>query len=218
MVHTRRRPGRPRSAEADAAILDAALDLLIERGAAATSIEQVAQRAGVTRATIYRRFPGKTELLSSALLASWGNPPETPEIPDVEQMLTGTAYILSQPRQRRLLRRLYASIDDYPELKQLYSESYLPHWEQARRVALEQGRDRGQFPPDANADVILQVLTGAVWHHLATYPDTTSTQEVRAFLTAVLQQTGYRPAGDVTGSSSPPGRWASPCSCRTSTR
>jgi AcrR family transcriptional regulator len=67
-------PGRPRSPEADAAILAAALDLLLERGIAATSIEQVARRAGVTRATVYRRFPDRTQLLIATVEAAYGNP------------------------------------------------------------------------------------------------------------------------------------------------
>jgi len=52
----RRRSGRPRDQKLDAAILAAGLELLIERGAADTSIEQAAKRANVTRATVYRRF------------------------------------------------------------------------------------------------------------------------------------------------------------------
>jgi AcrR family transcriptional regulator len=196
MAQTRRGPGRPRSAEADAAILDAALEELIQRGIAATSIEQVAQRAGVTRATIYRRFPGKVELLSAAIEAAYGNPPATPEIRDVEHLLTGWAHVLSQPRQRRLLRRLYSSIDDYPELQQAHQRSLQQPREQARRDVLERAHRRGQFPPDADVDVILQVLIGAVWHHLAAYPDTSGARDVKRYLTAVLRQTGYRPDGD----------------------
>src|SRR5581483_9010182 len=51
--------GRPRSAEADRAILTATVDLLAERGLAAMSIEEVAARAGVGKTTIYRRWPSK---------------------------------------------------------------------------------------------------------------------------------------------------------------
>src|SRR4029453_9261527 len=63
----RRRSGRPRDQQLDAAILSAGLKLLIERGAADTSIEQIAQQANVTRATVYRRFPNKTNLLIHAI-------------------------------------------------------------------------------------------------------------------------------------------------------
>ena len=194
----RRSPGRPRSEEADAAILGAALDLLIERGVAATSIEAVAQRAGVTRATVYRRFPNKVQLLIAAVEGGYGNPPRTPEIRDIEHMVTGWAQVLSDSRVRRLLRRLYGSIDDYPALGQAYRTSFQGPREQARKAVLERARDGGQLPPDADVDIILQVLTGAVWHHLAAYPDTTSPPDIKRFLKAVLRQTGYRPDGAST--------------------
>ncbi|GAA4228221.1 AcrR family transcriptional regulator [Streptosporangium album] len=112
-----RRPGRPRSREADTAILGAALDLLLERGAAQTSIEQVAQRAGVTRATVYRRFADKTALLVQAIESSHtDHEPSALDWPDVERMLTDWTGYLSRPRNRRMLRRLHGAADDYPEL------------------------------------------------------------------------------------------------------
>ncbi|WP_246258454.1 TetR/AcrR family transcriptional regulator [Amycolatopsis anabasis] len=188
-----RAPGRPRSREADAAILDAALELLIERGAEAVSIEQVARRAGVTRATVYRRFPDKTRLLIAAVEAAYGDPPQTPEIRDVEHLLAGWAYVLANPRQRRLLRRLYGAIEDNPELARAYHDRFGRHRDQARRDVLERARARGQLPADTDLDVLLDLLTGAVWQHLAVRPDTSTTDDVEQFLRAVLHQAGYRP-------------------------
>jgi AcrR family transcriptional regulator len=61
-----RRRGRPRSARAHRAILDAALSLLVEEGYDTMSIEAVAERAGVGKATIYRRWDSKEELVADA--------------------------------------------------------------------------------------------------------------------------------------------------------
>jgi AcrR family transcriptional regulator len=191
-----RSPGRPRSKDADAAILGAALELLIERGAEATSIEQVARRAGVTRATVYRRYPDKTRLLIATVEAAYGNPPQTPEIHDVEQLVAGWVFVLADPRQRRLLRRLYGAIEDNPELARAYHDQFGTHRDQARRAVLEGARDSGRLPADSDPDVLLDVLTGAVWQHLAVRPDTSTAGEVERFLRAVLHQVGYRPADD----------------------
>ncbi|GAA0528384.1 TetR family transcriptional regulator [Saccharopolyspora subtropica] len=188
-----RAPGRPRSREADNAILGAALELLTERGVEATSIEQVARRAGVTRATVYRRFPDKTRLLLATIEAAYGDPPRTPEIRDVEHLLVGWASVLANPRQRRLLRRLYGAIEDYPGLARAYRDLFGRERDQTRRNVLEQARDRGQLPEDADLDVVLDLLTGAVWQHLATRPDTCTPSDVEQFLRAVLHQVGYRP-------------------------
>ncbi|WP_255621914.1 TetR/AcrR family transcriptional regulator [Pseudonocardia sp. DSM 110487] len=188
-------PGRPRSLEADAAILAAALDLLLERGIEATSIEQVARRAGVTRATVYRRFADKTQLLVATVEAACGSPPAAPEIRDVEHLLTGWSYALADPRQRRLLRRLYAATDDLPELATAYRTRFGEHRDQARRQVFARARDRGQLPADTDPDVLLDVLTGAVWQHLGSRPDTSTPADVERFLRAVLHHAGYRPEG-----------------------
>jgi len=63
-----RKPGRPRSAQAHKAILDATLELLAEEGFHGLSIEAVAAKAGVGKTTIYRRWPSKDELVMDAIL------------------------------------------------------------------------------------------------------------------------------------------------------
>lgn len=184
--------GRPRSADIDAAILDAALDLLIERGIDAFSIEQVARRAEVTRATVYRRFPDKIQLLVAAIGTSHDAPPPPPAPIDIEQMLSGWAVYLSRPRLRRLSRRLMTSLHDYPALHEAYSNASIRRRDEAIRASLRQARDRGRFPPTADLEVIQTILTGAVGTHLTTQPDTSTEDEIRTFLLAVLRQTGYR--------------------------
>src|SRR5256885_14111497 len=64
---TSRRPGRPRSEQAEQAIIEATLDLFAEQGFEGVCIEAVAARAGVGKATLYRRWPNKEELLLAAL-------------------------------------------------------------------------------------------------------------------------------------------------------
>jgi AcrR family transcriptional regulator len=189
-------PGRPRSQEADAAILAAGLELLIERGVEATTIEQVARRAGVTRATVYRRYPDKTRLLTATIEAAYGDPPAAPHIRDIEHLLAGWAHALSDARQRRLLRRLYAAVDHEPELARTHQDRFGQHRDRARRDVLERARERGELPPGTDADVLLDVLTGAVWQHLVSRPDTCTPADVAQYLRAVLTQAGYRPEGE----------------------
>src|ERR1700744_4448260 len=66
-AETSRRPGRPRSEQAEQAIIEATLDLFAEQGFEGVCVEAVAARAGVGKATIYRRWPNKEELLLAAL-------------------------------------------------------------------------------------------------------------------------------------------------------
>src|SRR3569832_490929 len=72
----RKGPGRPRSARADEAIIEAVLDLFAEGHTAdALSIEAIAARAGVGKATIYRRWPNKDALIVDAVIALKGTVP-----------------------------------------------------------------------------------------------------------------------------------------------
>ena len=66
-----RSAGRPRSAEADIAILEAATAILAERGLAGMSMEEVAARAGVGKATVYRRWPSRGALALDAFMSEF---------------------------------------------------------------------------------------------------------------------------------------------------
>lgn len=189
-----RPPGRPRNTDADPIILEAALELFLERGAQAASVEQIAKRAGVTRATVYRRFPDKTRLLIAAVESAYGSPPAVPEIPDLEFLMTAWATMLADPRQRRLMRRLFSVAEDDPEIARVYQDSLGQGRDDARRAVFERARDRGELPPDTDVALLLDVLTGAAWQHLATRPDTEPPAEVERYLRAVLHQAGYRPS------------------------
>ena len=83
--------GRPRSTEADDAIAHAALSLLAEAGFEGVTVEAVAQRAGVARTTVYRRYPGKPELLVTVLAHACRAPVDDPDTGSVVGDLTAVA-------------------------------------------------------------------------------------------------------------------------------
>ncbi|MEU6717195.1 helix-turn-helix domain-containing protein [Nonomuraea sp. NPDC046802] len=192
---TPRPAGRPRSQEADAAILSAALDLLIENGAGQTSIEQVAKRAGVTRATVYRRFADKTALLVRAL--EWINHDHDPDFTgwrDIDHMFDDWAAHLAVTRNRRLLRRLYGSVDDYPELMKTYHEVNGGLRATVVREMLVRTREEGLLPAERDLDVVQEMLTAAVINHLGSHPDDEGAPAIKAYFLAIMRQFGYRPA------------------------
>ena len=73
-----RRPGRPREQRADRAIVAATLEIFAEDGYHGLSMEAVAARAGVSKATIYRRWPGKRDLVFDALASLNDDFPRVP--------------------------------------------------------------------------------------------------------------------------------------------
>src|SRR6201990_2139428 len=97
----RKAPGRPRNAQADEAILEAVLELLSAgHSAAAISIEAVAAKAGVGKATIYRRWPNKEALLIDAVTMMKGPLPE----PSGESVRDDLVMLISSMRNQRMER------------------------------------------------------------------------------------------------------------------
>lgn len=127
-VEPERRPGRPRDPELDRAILSATVELLCAEGFGGTSVEAVAERAGVSKATIYRRWPTREDLLLAAG-GSMGSCPPDPETgslrDDLVTLITGLTAVMATPvggllpaivdeaaRNPALRTRLDAFIDD----------------------------------------------------------------------------------------------------------
>src|SRR5438309_7772190 len=97
----RSRRGRPRDSAVDEAILTAAVDLLAEAGFARLTMDQVAARAGVGKASLYLRWPNKLALVSEAIQHRSA---VVPEVPD-----TGSLRLDMLTFLRALLRRKSAA-------------------------------------------------------------------------------------------------------------
>ncbi|MEO8378848.1 MAG: helix-turn-helix domain-containing protein [Acidobacteriota bacterium] len=89
MNEEKRGRGRPRRAGADDAILTVARTLLAERGYRELTVDAIADRAGVAKTTVYRRWPSKGALIAAAIS------PETPAGDDVRAILDETAKLLT---------------------------------------------------------------------------------------------------------------------------
>ncbi len=195
----RRVPGRPRSSAADAAILRAGLELFVEHGIGGASIQQIARRAGVSRATIYRRWPGREELLAQAIEA-WRNASGlTAEVVDrtppaaFPRLLLDACKMLARPEIRNVMARLLGSLPDYPQLMAVYRESYFLPRRQAFLQALERARTAGVLAPGADVQTLAEMIAGALMHRLLFAPPAeNAARELRAFLTKLLRQAGFR--------------------------
>ncbi|HEY9372817.1 TetR/AcrR family transcriptional regulator [Streptomyces sp.] len=153
-----RSPGRPRSVRADEAIIEATLDLLAEGSTIeALSIEAIASRAGVGKATIYRRWPGKEELFVDLLRSV--EPPD-PVLPGTSAR-DDLVALLESLRQRGLAKRtsallhnVFSQMQLYPKLWEAYHATVI---EPRRRIGLDALR-RGVAAGEIRADVDLELL------------------------------------------------------------
>jgi AcrR family transcriptional regulator len=158
-----RSPGRPRSAEADAAILGATLELLVEAGFQGLSVDAVRQRAGVGKATIYRRFPDKSALVHAALerLHAQLEQPDTGTLRGDLAAAWGTAYAASStPAARLMLPRLLVDAQDDDELFAAFRAALVEPRREALRVILARGVERGELREDVDVELLIDLLAG----------------------------------------------------------
>jgi AcrR family transcriptional regulator len=165
------RRGRPRSEEAREAVLDAAADLLLEHGVTAVSMDEVAARAGVSKATIYRWWPTKETLALDALYHEWDT--FRPSLPDTGS-LRGDLLALVRPWVRRVRKRPYARVvaalveetHTDPEFAELYHERFVNPRRDPARAVLKRAIERDQIPGDTNIELALDLLYGPLFHRL----------------------------------------------------
>jgi len=162
---TSRRAGRPRSEQAERAIINAALDEFAESGPEGLCIEKVAARAGVGKATIYRRWPGKEDLLLDALAALQAPLPE-PKGESVRDDLTALLEAMrhesGDPRRLRLFGLLLGEGASYPRLIQRYVETVAEPRRDVVRGVLRRGVATGELRESTDVEASVDLLTGAV--------------------------------------------------------
>jgi AcrR family transcriptional regulator len=160
-----RRPGRPRSERAEQAILDAALDAIGDCGVDGVRCEDVAARAGVGKATLYRRWPGKEELLIAAF-ASLKSPLPQPRGESVRADLIAMLDVMAQdaddPRYAQQFALLHGEGQRYPRLVARYKEQVVEPRRELIRSVLRRGITTGELRPDADVEIAMLTLTGAV--------------------------------------------------------
>jgi len=162
-IHRRR--GRPRSQQAEQAILAAALELFAECGADALCIEQVASKAGVGKATIYRRWPGKEEMLVAALTALSSRLPE-PQGKSVRADLTALLIAIcreaADPRRARLFALMQGEGKRYPNLMATYLATVVKPRRELVRSVLRRGVATGELRENTDIEAASFLLDGAV--------------------------------------------------------
>ena len=168
-----RSPGRPRSVRADEAIVQATLDLLAEGNSIeALSIEAIAARAGVGKATIYRRWPGKDALLLDALRTLKGAPPEPAghSVRDDLVLLVGAVGHNVDPRAAKIMPCLVPEVNRSPDHYQLYQNIIEPRRRLMRDV-LRRGVASGELRADLDIELAMALLSGPMvvqrvlrWH------------------------------------------------------
>ncbi len=155
--------GRPRSEEAHQAILDATLALLVSSGFSALTVEGVATRAGVDKATIYRRWPSKIHLVMEAFsqLPGLEEVDSGSLVGDLGKMLRSYVEILNSTPLAAIVPSLAGERAHNPELSELF-DPLLKERRQPIIHALERAVERGEVRSDIDYDLTADLIFGPI--------------------------------------------------------
>jgi AcrR family transcriptional regulator len=159
----RRAPGRPRDERADRAILDETLSLLAEVGPTALSVEEVATRAGVGKATIYRRFATKDDLVVAALASlNESLPTEVVEGTVREALVTMVTGWWAQQeegnRSGQLFHRVLAHAKRNPQMFCSFYDQVIEPRRDVYRAVIRRGIERGELRPDSDVELMTTLI------------------------------------------------------------
>ncbi|MEU1165445.1 TetR/AcrR family transcriptional regulator [Streptomyces sp. NPDC090075] len=168
------RTGRPRSAAADAAILAATRQALVELGWSKLTLGDVATRAGVAKTTLYRRWAGKNELVVDAV-AELFDELELPDrgslANDIEGVVLQFAAILDRPEAKSGLMAAVAESTRDEALRERIRASIVDRQKRLVVEGRERAQRRGELPEqpdpceaDRTADLIFDLVAGSVVH------------------------------------------------------
>ncbi|WP_455354184.1 TetR/AcrR family transcriptional regulator [Streptomyces sp. SYSU K217416] len=192
---TARAAGRPRSAEADAAILRATRDALVELGWSKLTMSDVSARAGVAKTTLYRRWAGKNELVVDAVAVLFDElvlPDRGTLEADIEGVVLQFAALLERPETKSSLMAVVAESTRDDALRARIRSAIV---DRQKRLVLQgraRAQARGELPYEEDpvaaarsADLIFDVIAGAVVHRALVSAEPVDTDWARTF-TALL--------------------------------
>jgi AcrR family transcriptional regulator len=162
---TGRRPGRPRDERADRAIIGATLELFASEGYSALSVEAVAVQAEVSKATIYRRWPGKRELVLDALATLNDDFPLSAGGSTRERLLTAMRYMANRDADSlagRIMPRMMVYSLTQPDLYAEYFDRVIMPRRQYLQTVLRDGIRSGELRADLDVETATMSIVGPV--------------------------------------------------------
>jgi AcrR family transcriptional regulator len=170
----KRPPGRPRSEAARRAILSSTLGLLQHTGFSELSIEAIAADANVGKATVYRWWPNKGALVVDAFSSSVKKRlsfPDTGSVhTDMSLQMNHVVELFRSPRGQ-IVAALIGGGQTDPELIEAFRERFVRPRRMDAYETLRRGIERGELPRNADLDLILDSLYGAIYMRFLIWKD-----------------------------------------------
>jgi AcrR family transcriptional regulator len=184
--------GRRRNEDVHRAVLTATVALLDEPtvGLSRLTIEGVALRAGVSKATIYRWWGGKTDLIVEAYLAKAARDVPVPDTGAVRQdlieLLGRLAFALTKLGSGRTMSDFVVEAHSNSTFGDRFRATLLSSRRQAMAQVLERGQQRGEIRRGAQLTVVIDALYGAMYHRLLMSRETIDGEYVRNLVSTAI--------------------------------
>jgi AcrR family transcriptional regulator len=179
--------GRPRSEEASRAILEATLTLLGQKGFGGLRVDAIAELAGVSKATIYRRWPSKIELAADA----FAELPDLPEpahgdlIEDLTELVLRLLELFEKAPLAAVLPAFAAARAQNPELSAMLAPA-IREKRGAFFSVLRHGMESGELPSTLNLDITVDLLLGPSLTRVLVSGDVVDERYVRETVRTVI--------------------------------
>jgi AcrR family transcriptional regulator len=166
----KRRPGRPVEERPRQAAIEATLALMAEHGMAGVTTGAVARKAGISKATMYRRWDSKDALIADAIGTLVDQEiviPDTGSLEeDVRTLLAEAVELYSAPRAAALMAELVAATARTPELASAVRDGFLVRRRAALGQVLERAAARAELRDDVDRDLCIDLFGGVVFYRL----------------------------------------------------
>lgn len=158
-----KRPGRPRDETIDAKIVDALFELVEEQGLAAVTVDAIADRTGVSKATIYRRWASKEELLTDSV-ARLEDAVVFPDSGDIrEDLLTGLSRVrlsMTKSTAGAVFPWLVGEVAKGSEIGRRFAEAVIIPGRRKMAERIRHAIEQGQLRSDLDVELAVDMLTG----------------------------------------------------------
>ena len=161
--------GRPRSADARAAILRATREILDEGGITAVTMEGIAARAGVGKPTIYRSWPNAHAVAMAAMMEAKGTTPKFSRtrsaVADLKRQLRGVAEVFATRMGRQVTSMIAAAAAD-GELSKVFRNHFILARREEGRALIARAIEAREVRKTIDVDVALDMIYGPIFYRL----------------------------------------------------
>ncbi|RCX23431.1 TetR family transcriptional regulator [Fontibacillus phaseoli] len=161
--------GRPRNVETQKSILSASYDLLLENGFGAVTVEKIAERAGVSKATIYKWWPNKAAVVMDGFLSSAAERMPVPDtgsaLNDIVIHAANLARFLTS-REGNIIMELIGEGQVDSGLAEAYRTRFFHPRRLEARQLIERGLQRGELQENLDIELGIDLIYGPIFYRL----------------------------------------------------